>query len=178
LTLDLSDLMPFCEHQNPKLPDRPFSQDGFTWATDGKVIVRVPLMPDVAESDKPKLKPTITATMSKFHRGPFYVATLERDLPEPTMHECPHCEEWSEVEPRLFIDTGSCVLWCGLWRLISSLPGLRIGRADTSESPLPFEFDDGGAGLVMPMTFKSAKGDRPLACNTIHARLRIKAESA
>lgn len=163
---------------------RPWSFGDFSYATNGTIIVRVPLVADVPiVADREKTAKMVDQWLTNY-------ASMERvpapriDLPKGrswtcdecdgrgTKHDCPDCG----CDCRECDGTGRChqpvlVAWRGThisrenWRLVTALPGSVIAASP----PLPPVHDhisfafDGGSGIVMPM--RKRDEDDPLVIN-------------
>lgn len=174
------DLQKFCgnEWYRPYL-HKPFTRDGFTWATNGHVIVRVDPVDGVEPlSDKQPLN--VGATVAGLEMANFFTPSF--DLPpaqEPTMvecawcegrgtvHDCPDCgcicedcdgKKMVQSEPTSSTTIGGVYFTLRYVHLICSLPGLQIAHTAIAKGPalkpLLFRFD-GGVGALMPRTSKS-----------------------
>lgn len=152
---------------------RPWSVGAYSYATNGRIIVRVPRLDDVPPPDDAKIEKTaaqIDEWLAKLDDTP-RVAVPRIEIPKGRSwtcdkcdgrgfeHDCPDCNcECTDCE------AGTChqpvmVAWRGthvsrdMWRLIAALPGSRIA----SSPPLPPIYDhvsfafDGGVGIVLPM---------------------------
>lgn len=152
---------------------RPWSVGAFSYATNGRIIVRVPRLDDVPPPDDAKIEKTakqIDEWLAKLDDTP-RVAVPRIDIPKGRSwtcdkcdgrgfeHNCPGCScECTDCE------AGTChqpvmVAWRGthvspdVWRLIAALPGSQIA----SSPPLSLIYDhvsfafDGGVGIVMSM---------------------------
>lgn len=169
------DLMQFCAkekyRQNLKFP---FTKDGYTWATNGHVIVRVAKRDDVKESD---FSPDVVFVFSHYKNGGM-VKLDTTSLPPVTFNksdcECCHgrgtghdcddcthiCEECDGAgKLSSSSDDTACVLIgkvnfaMGYIRQLGKLPGIQIYAKPMSLEPCSFKFD-GGKGLIMPLSSK------------------------
>jgi len=163
------DLQPFCE---PASSDRtafkmPFSIGEFTYATNGKIIVRVPRRDDVPERDDAPKNASKLFDENKC-AGNFQPLP---DFPKPTRETCLKCEGGGRCRCDTCGDEHSCGN-CGgdgtvrgeivkvkigdqivsnHWlALIAALPNPTIANALQKDHALTFRFD-GGDGLLMPM---------------------------
>jgi hypothetical protein len=154
---------------------KPFSFGEYTYATDGRVAIRVPRSPDVAEDDEAGLK--IDALFAKVPPCEFKVAPAIEFPPReeadddcdrcegrglrhdcPTCHcVCRHCEGtgkepiWYEISFELEgVHFGGKYLY-----RLKGLPDLKFGVPKDGK-PMRFSFD-GGDGLIMPMRGSSRR---------------------
>lgn len=171
--MTLEDLKPFCstDEMRENLMN-PWTRDGFTWATDGRVMIRVPAMDDVPEN---KSAPD-TKTIWIFDKStdPDF-----RELPQIPLNqelECPMCEGENPSGKFQCKSCGCKEVVCekcgGTGRTTSSisvplgnrlannlyliklakLPGVKIDFRDRENDMLPFAFIfDGGEGILMVM---------------------------
>lgn len=148
---------------------KPFSRDGFTWATNGHILVRVALRPDVPDVDKKfnqngPLKDIDGAT---FFRPKFDLPPKPAKGECPTCdgrgfaHDCPDCECQCETcdgsgesdGERLFSTSiGPKIFALNYVRQMLSLRGIELATLPETadENPMLFRFD-GGVGALMPM---------------------------
>ena len=165
------DLQPFCstDEVRPYLM-KPFSRHGFTWATNGHILVRVTLRSDISDVDK---KFNIAGPLQDFESASFFKPEyfLPPPVPAPVgcaacdgrghEHDCPSCgcicgacDGKGEVNPEnnMSVSIGPTPFSLKYIRQILSLPGIEIETlaADQSMKPLFFRFD-GGIGALMPL---------------------------
>lgn len=149
------DLTPFCD---PDIPgrERPWTRHGYTWATDGRILVRTE--PQSFE-DNP-LAPNTSEVMKRYQE----IGVFE-SLPElPNASPCDNCSgqgEWKDGTICDDCDGGgkgitSCkiaVRWFDLRFLerMAKLPGVEIIKAGAKPDVMSFRFN-GGIGLLMPLT--------------------------
>lgn len=165
------DLKKFCgtEETRPYLHN-PFSRGDFTYATNGRIMVRVPRqdgVPDVEMPDGRKLD-----VEKPFHEAgprPESMMPLHLKLPETTTeeceecegrgfeHDCPDCEcpctecdGSGQAEKDISVSIRGAIFDAKYIRLIQSLPNARFVVVPSPEGPTWFAFD-GGEGLLMPM---------------------------
>ncbi len=170
------DLAPFCapEAKSPLLA-QPWTQAGFTYATDARVIIRVPAQPGDVPADHP-----FTNSIEKFLADyPAPVDARFSALPTPDgtgstciacrechgsgaiLNEdskplvCPCCKGEKQTENTTSVAVGNRLVATHYLFLLAALPGIRIAaKTGKPHEPLCFAFD-GGEGLVMPVTLKS-----------------------
>lgn len=171
-TITLEMLQPFCgEDKTRPAMMRPFPQNGFTFATCGRCLVRVPLIDGTPSIDETiPAPPTVTEKALPIPPEDVEWGTFST-LPEPEMegchicagygkcaccevcgtHECGNCDGTGQTEKRLRVVIEHRTFDAKYLRKISMLPGLLIAAKFGSElEPMAFKFD-GGIGSVMPM---------------------------
>lgn len=176
------DLQKFCgtDWYRPYL-HKPFSAEGFTWATNGHVIVRVDAIDGIEPLPKNQ-SVNVAATLKGLDTAKFFSPSfnlppeeLSSDITCPACegrgkeHDCPDCECVCDDcngkgrvtdEPRTSTTIGGVHFTLRYIHLISSLPGLQIShtaKADGFENkPMIFRFD-GGVGALMPRTSKAGR---------------------
>ena len=130
------DLTPFCARpeSNRCQIESPWSRGKWTYATDGKIVVRVPRDPEVPEN---KLAPSAMPLFTAHFKGAFGFQPLA-DTPPPNVDKC---------------QLGHRVFSTKYLMLIAALPEPEIAvEIGTAIDPLPFRFAKGtGHGLVMPI---------------------------
>lgn len=163
------DLQKFCENDRETTRPwslKPFSIGEWTYATCGRVLVRVPRRDDIPEN--PDANPQVstlfdTAPPTEFMPAPAIVMP-DADQEEchacdgrGTEHDCPSCQcqcvgcggtgieqPWHDVS----FEIGEGDFGGKYVAKLRDLPGLKFGKA-TKELPMRFAFD-GGEGLLMP----------------------------
>ena len=162
------DLKPFCHESKPRI-NVPWSADGHTFATDGVILVRVPLRQDVGERDNvPKIMgTTLGDTFDKDPAGWF--AIPEFDVVEDV---CPECHGVGWVTPITAYneyDDQECLSCAGARKVVAKknveiagvlFDSVRLGRLkrlpEIEVGPFGhldaarFRFT-GGDGLIMPV---------------------------
>ena len=150
----------------------PFSKGEWTYATNGHIIVRVPLVAGLRE-DGPNAD-KIFENATKGDRPSLILVTPE--LPPLSdaqavdcddcdgtglVHDCPSCDckceecsgtglcDGASPDKAVSVQIGDVPFACEYIRLVSALPGLRITRP-IKEKPWWFSFD-GGEGILMPL---------------------------
>jgi hypothetical protein len=130
------DLTPFCASPdaNRCQIERPWSRGKWTYATDGKIVVRIPRDPEVPEN---KLAPSAMPLFTAYFKDARAFQPFEET-------------------PLLGMETfklGGRILSAKYLRLIAALPEPEIApEFGTTTDPLPFRFARGsGHGLVMPI---------------------------
>lgn len=162
------DLTKFCSVDETRVPLlKPWRDGEFTYASDGRVVLRVAAEPgDVANDKAP------SAERMAPYFDPFIVDDLAwqklPELPEAKFeecdkcdgdkvhecdcghqHDCPACEGSGKVEIQDHIDIGQSRFNYYYLRLIGDLPNLEIAvRGELDPMLLRF---DGGVGVLMPM---------------------------
>ena len=161
-------LKKFCSTDTTRLAiNSPFSQEQWTYATDGRVIVRVPRLADVPENEKaPK---NIDENIWRKNPG----LTGWQDLPtypKPTevecetcggggvhecscgdSHGCANCDGSGIVpEPVVGVKIGRQHAANNYLHLLSELPSVKISESAVDEHHALHFIFDGGEGLLMP----------------------------
>lgn len=158
------DLKRFCSEDRNTLLE-PFNRAGYTWATDGKILLRVPLRIDVPErEDAPHAERVWTKPTE------LLVPIKPFDLPVPssvecaecsgrgTEHDCPDCscecevcEGKGRIDDQTYVSVGEHAAMPYRDALkILSLPGLEAEALTDVATRLHFRFR-GGEGIVMLM---------------------------
>jgi hypothetical protein len=155
------DLRKFCSGWNANI-QRPWSRGDFTYATNGKIIVRTPRLDNVPDHE---FAPDAARLKWDNHAHAFPIP----DLPDPLVEACPDCCGDEDYMPGCeeCSGSGNVLVWghtdIGGMRydneylaLIKGLPGYQFCpvQYDWSKGnrpdPSPFTFD-GGDGLLMPV---------------------------
>lgn len=169
ITLEL--LQKFCSgDESRKAIMSPFSQDAWTYATDGRLMLRVPRFAEAPErEDAPKnidkhifsnnpisnlwqpipdLPPLLTEEPCRHCKG-----SGECECKCGNIHDCEHCEGSGTVPlaaQRIQIGV-NYVSHVYLWKL-KELPDVQVcPSAKDNNSPIGIRFDGGGEGLLMGM---------------------------
>ena len=166
--LSKSDLERFCSDDisRPSL-SAPWSSGDYSYASNGHLIVRVPRMVDIAESD---VAPKVAGMFDKHMvEPPEWFALSDIELPEmeivdcatceggeESVHDCPDCScicedcnDTGKVEEIIRVKVGMALYQLKYLLMLKGLPNCKLGP--TGEwTPAPFRFD-GGDGLLMPM---------------------------
>lgn len=150
---------------------KPFSRDGFTWATDGAILVRVALRPEIPEIEQKIAvsKPLEGVETAAFVKPKFNLPLAPTEIGDcPTcrgrgyLHDCPDCECDCErcnatgtMDKEALISTkiGGKFFSLKYVRQILALPRVEIEVIPSSEPlkrPIFFRFD-GGVGALMPL---------------------------
>lgn len=170
----LLDLQPFCEELGDyrRHLQAPFSDENFTYATNGHILVRVPRRPDVAVSTHKSLGQVQHhfATVRGDNFKPVANLKLQPDV-AASSEGCVACSGTGKEHP----DCDHCECTCldcdgtGIYvkkpeqsatlygasyqtkylRLLAKLPNARLAENKSGE-PTPFSFD-GGAGILTPL---------------------------
>lgn len=168
--LTRDDLKKFCstDECRPNI-QQPFLRDGYVWATNGQILVRISPIEDVLEY------PTAPDVAGVFQKG-FVETSMRRlraenlpDVLDPidcedcdgrgSEHDCPSCNCRCEAcdgtgmeNPEKFTSVDICGALFSLRyiRLLSELPDVMIPEKPVASilAPMPFKFD-GGDGLLM-----------------------------
>lgn len=171
------DLTKFCSNDpfRPAL-GTPWSRDGYTFAINGVVVIRVAERPDVPDQEG---LPNLDLMQKEFQRICAFrpwrfvlplppAATQEKCdacYGRGTEHDCPDCEcecEYcegrgvikkspEEQERRISASYAGVLYALGHIRLIASLPDLEIETAPRPDAATRFTFA-GGDGLLMPLS--------------------------
>lgn len=170
------DLQQFCgDDPSREYLHKPFSRDGFTYATNGHIMVRVTLRPDVPDVDKKfnQNKPLEGVETATFFRPAFDLPPAPTETgPCKTCdgrgwdHDCPDCQCVCQVckgqgdaNPELIISTtlGRQNFALNYVRQVLSLPNVEIAALPAKDKghTLLFRFD-GGVGALMPI-----RGEKP-----------------
>jgi hypothetical protein len=164
------DLTNFCDPNRAGLT-HPFSINGFTYASNGRIMVRVPRRPDVPEN--PQAPVRAAALFEQFSDHKRYRKLPTIDLVEPyewdetitcefcdgsgKQHSCPNCSckcpscdgAGSRIETRWQTTSiGRASFESKYIAWLQALPELEVGK-QTGLQPLHFRFT-GGEGLLMP----------------------------
>jgi hypothetical protein len=158
-------LQMFCASEENKYRlNSPFSRAGYTWATDGKILVRVPLREDVPEvGEAPHAEGAWT------HADGAFVPVIAFDIPKAdlmqcdmcdgrgTEHDCPNCEckcdecdGTGHVEEAVFVSIGKSAMQRKYAATIMALPSLEVEIPMPDAQRMHFRFD-GGEGILMLM---------------------------
>lgn len=161
------DLQPFCGNDECRHPYlmRPFTRRGYTYATNGHILVRVPPRSEIPDSEKDFRveRPFDGIECAIFTPLPAFV------VPKPDgdcemcdgrgfEHSCPDCQctcwacegSGSEVwGAGTSIEIGGVSFAAKYLLMMQGLPGIAIGRPRQEQSLL-FRFD-GGEGALMPL---------------------------
>lgn len=168
------DLSPFVskDESRPSIC-APFSIGEWTYATDGRILIRVPRREDVPENPSaPQKATTLIPTdvgpfvpLPEFEEYPLHLLDNEKECQACEGHgyiACPTCgnEERCEVcygsgmldnaPPYVAVQIGEHHFSNHYLTLLKGLPNVKIAVNEKEESPAAFQFD-GGAGCLMPM---------------------------
>jgi len=153
------DLQPFCStwQSRPQIK-RPFSRDGYTYATDGRVIVRVARRKRYKENPD---APDVSVCGTFAYRG--ITKKLPRPIPKTQKAicdscgndrryrvSCDNCNGTGRVHKYVYVRVGSRFIDAKYLHLLAKLPNIRIQQAGHTNSPAYFSFD-GGCGYIMPL---------------------------
>lgn len=162
------DLQKFCSEDETREPlMKPWRDGDFTYASDGRVIIKVPAEPgDVVQPKTPT--PEKVAIIFSWFNGPGLewqkLPTLpvletqgcgvchgdgEHECDCGCVHKCGNCDGVGKIPIDAHLDIGPARFNCYYLRLIADLPGLEIAvRGELDPMMLRF---DGGVGVLMPM---------------------------
>jgi hypothetical protein len=159
-------LKTFCARDRWGITDltRPFSRGEWTYATDGKIIVRVPRVAEVTEFDAAPHEEPIWPKETPQS----FVPVLVSELPKPEFERCvvccgrgkehdcqdcectcEECEGSGQIEVDGAVSVGPGKLTEGHAKAIMALPGAEV--APVAEGMMQFRFS-GGEGVVMLLT--------------------------
>lgn len=158
---------------------KPFSRDGFTWATNGHVLVRVPQRSEYPDIDS-KIKINIAAPLkgheaAKFFKPAFELppahgshGSCEKCSGRGYLHDCPDCDcecsrcdgsGISDSEHFISVSVGPTPFALNYIRQILSLPSVELQEfpPEQSDKPYFFRFEGEGLGAVMPLRSQRAE---------------------
>lgn len=154
----------FCAAYGYRLK-QPFSRGEYTYATDGKAMIRVFRRPEVPEiPEAPHAERAWPAAIATEFRPasylwlsePAYTACEDCDG-RGTEHDCPachctcrKCNGRGEIAEETAIEIGPSAIPTKYARLLVSLPGLLIAEPAETDAVLQFRFD-GGEGIIAPL---------------------------
>jgi hypothetical protein len=175
------DLQQFCSTEATRFNlNKPWSADGYTYATNGHIAVRVPQRADVPGNDKAPNAQRVLDACADQSVSPLTLklprerveTCLECDGSNDRVHSCPSCDcvcaacdGRGEVssDKEATIDIRGTPFALGYARMISRLPGLCFSDkpphdvVDASKCP-PSRFTfDGGEGCLMPVRRAAAR---------------------
>lgn len=171
LAIDKEFLLQFCGVE----PSRPYlhvpsNQDGFTWATNGHILVRVAeiegLMPCSCNKPINISKPIVGVDEATFTAARWKLPPHDPSFKGPCglcdgrgyLHKCPDCDCFctlcngsGEADPERRMSTSILgrIFALNYVRMIADLPGLEVA-GNEDELPLFFRFE-GGVGGIMPL---------------------------
>lgn len=171
------DLQDFCSVDETRMGiNTPFVRDGWKYATDGRICVRIPTNePD--DSNEPHKRPDAAAIFQGFDVTglvPFVIPELQgvKDKKCPScngyghstcdhghQHECDDCDETGVIEEWPKADIGGNDFSERYLSKIVNLPGLQFfAKSANMEALKPafFTFGEGGQGLLMPIRKENA----------------------
>lgn len=169
---DLQWMLAFCAKPRDRkdMLDAPFTQGDWTYATDGIVGVRISRKILLLGTQAPDLGKVFAA---QFAAQSFYPAPTIH-LPDHKLtvmrcdhcydgkhHDCPDCEcecsncngtgrETRDNDSRASVTFPFGSFQRSIVRRVWRLPGLKIAADVLAPAALPFTFDGGGEGLMMP----------------------------
>lgn len=145
------DLMKFCSSDiGLKKLGTPWTAGDWTYASDGRVMIRVPRRDEVTRRDGPPMTNIgwPHASLNDWEDLPLF--------PKTEWKECHVCSGSIRVDAP--VKFGERYINSYYLELISTLPNVRASRAGRHAEPMMFRFD-GGEGQVMPMV-EGVKGIR------------------
>ena len=167
MSITLDQLKTFCAHDGERLTiNRPFSQDSWTYATDGRMIIRVPRMADVPEyDDSPKEIDARVFAAHPITGNWFKIPDGLSDKPNKcdnckgsgkfqcdceNIHDCGKCDGSGNSPKETAIKVGSQFAGHLLLKRLTGLPNVEICNGKEKLSALGIRFD-GGEGRLMPI---------------------------
>ena len=158
------DLQQFCpKWAYREWMERPFSRAGYTWATDGKLMVRVPLREDVPEHRNnladvervwPKTWPTTWRQPLSAKLPSAEYVTCDVCDARGREHECPDCQcicracsGDGQLEVLSAVQVGARAIPLSHARLIVGLDLVEVSPPASGDFLLMFRFE-GGEGIV------------------------------
>ena len=164
--IDLKLLQTFCgEDETRAVLMQPSSRNGFTYATDGRIIVRAPKLPDVPDVDG---YPNCEQALGRFTADGSWQKLPAEIPPEKTeqcslcygsdehdcsqcksAHTCNRCDGVGNYVVFTYTSIGARKLNDLYLRKMQLLPSVEINASGDEMSPMSFRFD-GGIGLLMP----------------------------
>lgn len=140
----------FCS-QDESRPNllKPMSKGGFTFASDGRIAIRVER---IESSEQSKHQQTVDALESLFASESFKVEVGWIPVIEPTYTRrcCAECGSLL-VASIDAVEVGNKLIGSYYINKMMLLPNCQINPTDNDRfSPMPFRFD-GGIGLIMPI---------------------------
>jgi len=175
MPIDQELLKQFCSHDPTRYYlMKPFSQDGYTWATNGHIMVRVAQIDGIAPFDGKAInvaRPLKGIEDAQFSSRAFTLPPAPEELDDcikcagrGTEHECPDCDCTCEYckgtgrvdrESKISTTISGQIVQLAYARMVAGLPGVEVSeRASEGIAPLFFRFD-GGVGALMPLSCKS-----------------------
>ena len=178
--ISLAALKKFCGDKDPERSKikNPFSIGEFTYATNGHIAIRIPIMNCV-----PLSNPVTPEALFKNLQKHEFEDISEIELPEfkrtqedclECVHDCPtcFCQESCEIcngTGRIVRLTGDAAIIHGVpfdptyISMIKSLPKPTFCKSPKQEEAAFFKFD-GGCGILMPMSEGSTRIKKTIAC--------------
>ena len=170
-------LQAFCDPTRQTTKE-PWSAGAYTYATDGKVCIRVARKDDVPEKSgvptqkidewlsdgnldqlaaRRDLRPLPSVTLPKPK-----VTECERCNGRGVEHDCPECgcecslcQGVGNETQRIIVKCGGVMLTAGQWCRLASLPGIQIATQKNTNGHAWFEFE-GGRGIASPVRYAQA----------------------
>ncbi|MFA5348374.1 MAG: hypothetical protein WC294_09570 [Methanoregula sp.] len=155
------DLKPFYQNPINEVLSKPWSRGGYTFATDGRIAIRVPEIESVPDN------PNAPDVMKIWPKEPGEYIALPENIPPVTVDPCPWCCDYEKdavceecngtgfIEKAEFVRVGPTLYSNIYLNMIKDLPSLKFGsrvvkKGDRRPTPAIFKFD-GGEGLLMPI---------------------------
>lgn len=166
------DLQPFCgrDEYRPYL-HKPFSRGAYTYATDGRLLLRVARRDDVPENDRaPDCEAAVFSKLqcSEYAAPDFALPDVKPEREDCILCEgrgfehdcpscqctCPECDGAGHIEKPQSTTINGSLITLKYARLMFTLPDLQLQVPPCGEKPMLFKFD-GGDGAVMPRHAKA-----------------------
>jgi len=158
------DLQVFCAYKESPLADRikqPWTTRGYTYASDGRILIRVPAIEGESIHDHPETS-GLPLPVVRDLDPPLMLADIE--LPAKIKDECEECKEYNQPQHGCPECHGAGWVWRYPWgmdvrgvrlaplyiELMKTLPNCAFVSLPTELKPVSFIFD-GGEGLLMCM---------------------------
>lgn len=161
------DLQPFCSKDETRYQlTKPWSRDGYTWATDGRVLLRIPGVhaepnPEAPNAEKlgtffstgpeitmPKI-PFLETKPCAWCKGRGRVCTC--DFCDNKACICDGCDGTGKIEKAVSVPVGAGRFSNHYLAKIATLPGLRLFPSSDDPTAAMFFIFDGGCGYLMGM---------------------------
>jgi hypothetical protein len=164
------DLARFCSKDPQHIYlHQPWSRDGFTWASNGHFLVRIPKLDKIGDNPRaPNCNKLFTRIADQLSLSPLPSIPALPESKEDcdacdgrgTEHGCPNCAcECTECGgsgeklTQTSITINNAIYNAAYIAEICRLPGVRFSNAPPISSPARFVFD-GGEGAIMPRTVR------------------------
>lgn len=172
------DLKLFClEYELRNIPMEPFSSKDFTYATDGRIAIRVARRQEVPENNYTSTIVDVIERYIKDANFDIIADWLTIDaVPLPEMKGCDDCGETGYYDPEeddpkfqcqscdgkgkypifVSVEIGAKLFSNKYLLMLMELPNVRIHATNGKLDSSPFKFD-GGIGILMPMKSPKTK---------------------